>query len=191
MNRDPLVLQRPWPLVTPLVRQELSAYLSDASETTVRELATRCPPWTVSDLTAHLAATFERLNSCLLRARHGDFAPPFKLEDMGTENLRAVREFDGDPELKLDQEVTTFLGAISDPDEPMAHPAGVVSVGLQTVFALSELTIHHDDVAAARGASYRPPAAVIETLLPVYGEVFGPLPEGGDDWQRILTTSGR
>lgn len=190
MYADSNILTKERPLVTAMVRVELSAYLADSTGLSVRTLPTRCPPWTVQDITAHLAVTLGRVNHCLTQARAGDLSRPFAPEEMSSENLRAVREFAGDPEERLREEVNRFLDMASDPAELMAHPAGPVSVSLQMLWVLHELAVHHDDVAGACGALYRPPPEVVRELVKVVDD-FSPLPDGDDDWERLLRASGR
>ena len=73
------------------------SYLACAADPAVQRAATRCPPWTVRDLTAHLAATFHRFADQLGKASAGDLTAPFAPGDLSRENLRAVELFRGDP----------------------------------------------------------------------------------------------
>ncbi len=66
----------PWPWVPERTRRELAAYVKIASKQQFRNLETRCEPWTVDDITTHLAVTFQRFADMLLQARAGDPAPP-------------------------------------------------------------------------------------------------------------------
>jgi len=66
-----------WPPAAELVQAELGAYLDAASDPDVAGLATRCSPWTVRDLTAHLAMTFKRFVRMLEQSHPGDLSPPF------------------------------------------------------------------------------------------------------------------
>ena len=156
-----------WPDLRPLVRAELSSYLAAVADLDP-DLPTRCPPWSVRDVTRHLAATFERFGVMLARGRAGDLSPPFTVADLDEENLRAVREFVGDPEARLREEAERFLDAAADPDEPMPHQRGPVPVGVQLVFGLADLAIHHDDVLRAAGRSYQPPPDVVSALVSAY-----------------------
>jgi hypothetical protein len=72
--------------------------------------------------------------------------------------------------------------AVGDPEEPMAHQFGTIPVGLQLLFGVSELAIHHDDLADARGSRYQPRGAVVQALVPVWERVLGGLPPGANDW---------
>lgn len=172
-------------------RLELEAYLEAAGNAALRDLPTRCPPWTVRDVTRHLAATFERFNRMLAQSRAGDLSKPFEMEELGEENLRAVREFDGEPEARLREEATTFLDAAGEPDELIAHQFGPIPMSLQVIFGLADLSIHHDDVAVAAGGRYRPPNSTVDLLVEVWIQRFGGGPEGGDTWEWILRASGR
>jgi uncharacterized protein (TIGR03083 family) len=171
-------------------RRELAKYLAAAADPAVAELPTRCAPWTVKDLTAHLAATFRRFADLLDASRAGDFSAPFAREELAAENLRAVREFDGDALAELDLQATRFLDAVAAPNELIAHQFGPIPVGLQVMFGLNELAVHQDDLAQAAGGSYRPEGEVVVALATMYGRVFG-LPDGDDLWTRLLTATGR
>jgi uncharacterized protein (TIGR03083 family) len=182
-----------WPLRTDLLRSEADAYIADARFVEMQPLPTRCSPWTVHDLTKHLAATFHRYVELLRRSRTGDFRAPFAPEDLAEENLRAVREFSGDPIESACEEVARFISLVSDPDEPMINQRGAIPVGLQVCLGINEFAIHHDDLAGARGGSYRPSDEVVEVLSQTRkalkaGETP---PPGTDPWSWILSKSGR
>lgn len=183
-------LRGPWPDARDLCRGELESYLVDASDPRVRELPTRCPPWTVQDITRHLAATAARFNAMLEQSRGGDLSPPFAPPELAEENLRAVREFEGDPIETLRSQTEQFLADTSDPPEVMAHQLGPIPVGLQQLFLLADLAIHHDDIAIAAGGSYRPSVAVVDALVSM-GTVFGQQATGPDRWAEVLAFSGR
>jgi uncharacterized protein (TIGR03083 family) len=138
----------------------------------VRTLPTRCPPWNVASLTAHLAATFRRFADLLDRARAGDLHPPFPPDHLPEENLRAELEFSGDPLEQLSLQANRFLGSVGARDEPMANQFGTMPVGLQMMFGLNELAVHHDDLAHAAGDSYRPAEQVVQALVSRYSAVF-------------------
>ena len=181
-----------WPDVRDLTRAELDSYLLAASEPAIQELPTRCPPWTIEDLTRHLAATAGRFNAMLAQSRGGDLTPPFGRDELSEENLRAVREFSGDPLASLRREAGRFLAESTDPDEIMAHQLGPIPAGLQQHFLLNDIAIHHDDLAVAVGRAYRPPEAVVEALARVYAaHRWWKEPENPDTWARILASSGR
>ena len=182
-----------WPLRADLLRSEADAYISTVKDASLWELPTRCPPWTVSDVTRHLAATFHRYVELLRRSRTGDFRPPFKPEDLAEENLRAVREFSGDPISSACEEVARFISLASDAGEPMINQRGTIPVGLQMCFGINEFAIHHDDVAAARGGAYRPSEEVIGVLTGTWRALTGSeTPHAGiDQWSWILEKSGR
>jgi uncharacterized protein (TIGR03083 family) len=156
-----------WPDIREQVRAELDAYAAAVASIDGR-LPTRCPPWTVTDVTRHLAATFERFVAMLEQGRRGDLSPPFPRERLDEENLRAVEQFSGDPDTRLRAAAERFLGLGADPDEPMPHQLGTIPVGAQLVFALTDLAVHHDDVAHAAGERYQPPPEVVETLVATY-----------------------
>ena len=79
-----------------------------------------------------------------------------------------------------------FCAAAGDPHEVMAHQRGPIAVGLQLGLALSELALHHHDVAPAR----RPPPPVVDAMLPTWRQVLTPnVPLSG--WDDVLAASGR
>jgi uncharacterized protein (TIGR03083 family) len=181
----------PWPDTGELVERELAAYLATAADLDNVDLPTRCPPWTIKDMTAHLAATFDRFNRMLAQGRSGDLKRPFARESLSAENLRAVGHFEGDPLQGLEQEALRFVGSATDPLEIMPHQFGPIPVALQMLFGLNELAIHHDDIATAAGRRYRPDTDVLEVLKPVWERALGGLPGTDDVWTDILTASGR
>jgi hypothetical protein len=67
-----------WPLVADWVRSELMGYLLRTSDPSRKALSTRWQPWTVLDITRHLAASFERFIRLLRQSRVGDLRPPFE-----------------------------------------------------------------------------------------------------------------
>jgi uncharacterized protein (TIGR03083 family) len=181
-----------WPDVRALIRTELTAYVSDAADPSIQNRPTRCEPWTIADLTRHLAATVARFRSMVEQSRGGDLTPPFGRNGLSEENLRAVREFSGEPIASLRAEAERFLQETGDPEEIMAHQFGPITVGLQQHFLLNELAIHHDDLAAASGSSYRPPEPVVEVLSKVYTALrWWRGKKSPDPWARILFSSGR
>jgi uncharacterized protein (TIGR03083 family) len=182
-----------WPLRADLLRAEADAYISTVKDAALWDLPTRCPPWTIQDITRHLAATFHRYVELLRRSRTGDFRPPFKPEDLAEENLRAVREFSGDPISSACEEVARFIALADDPAEPMINQRGTIPVGLQMCFGIDEFAIHHDDVAAARGGVYRPSDEVVGVLSETWRALTGgeTPPPRTDDWSWILEKSGR
>ena len=182
-----------WPLRADLLRSEADSYITFVKDPETWGLPTRCPPWTVLDVTRHLAATFHRNVELLRRSRTGDFRAPFKPEDLAEENLRAVREFSGDPIQFVCEEVARFISLADDPAEPMINQRGTIPVGLQMCFGINEFAIHHDDVAAARGSSYRPSDEVVGVLRERWKALTGgeTPPSGADHWAWILEQSGR
>jgi len=182
----------PWPPAAELVRLELESYLGATGSDETRALPTRCAPWTVRDVTAHLAATFRRFGDCLHRGRTGDFARPFQPAEISVINADAVTSFEADPFAELPDQVHRFLDMVGDPSEPMPHQFGVIPAGLQVSFGLSELALHRDDVESARGESYRPSDEVVAALLPVWDDALMLSdPDEQDPWLRILRGSGR
>lgn len=175
------------------VRAELRAFLTDAGDPAIQALPTRCAPWTVRDLSAHVGLTFARFNRLLAQARAGDLTPPFGPKDLKHENLRAVAAFTGEPLGLLADEAEAFLDAARDQDELIAHQFGPLPLRVQLGFALSELAIHHHDIAEATHQHYEPPEQAVELLARFWTELGGlPISEPGDtDWKRVLRASGR
>lgn len=175
------------------VRAELRAYLTDAADPGIQDLPTRCTPWTVRDLSAHVALTFARFNRLLAQARTGDLSPPFRPKELKHENLRVVAAFTGEPLGLLAGEAQAFLGAAQDQDETIAHQFGPIPLRVQLGFALSELAIHHHDLAEAKHQHYDPPEPTVALLARFWTELGGlPITEPGDtDWKRVLRASGR
>ena len=180
----------PWPLAIPQARAELQGYLSAATAPGLAPKQSLCPAWTVSQVTAHLAATFARFAGQLAKSRGGDLSPPFAPDELSAQNLRAVAAFTDDPVRELQAQAARFLGMVTDPAEPMAHQRGPIPAGLQVLFGLSELAVHHYDVTAPFGPGYRPPDPVPELLLGTFAQIAA-LPGGTDPWHRILRMSGR
>ena len=83
----------PWPAALDWSAAELRGYLAAAADPAVQGLVTRCPPWTIRDLTAHLAVTFHRFANQLRDANAGDLTPPFGPGDLALENRSAVAVF--------------------------------------------------------------------------------------------------
>jgi uncharacterized protein (TIGR03083 family) len=173
-----------WPWVPDLVRTELTSYLDLAGA--MPAAPTACPPWTVTELTAHLVATTRRFRALLAQTRAGDFTKPFEPEELTRWNLVTVAEFGGDSFAELPEEIEGFLAEAGNPMEMMAHQSGPIPVALQMVFLLNELVLHHHDV-----LPYRPERAVLEPLLDMWQRRYAPLPEESDPWHRILLASGR
>jgi len=183
----------PFDIPPTLVRRELAAYLGDAARPEAQVLPTRCPPWTVADVTAHVAETFARFNRMLAQSRAGDLTPPFTPKELAEENLRRVAAFAGDPVEALEREATAFVDAVADQDEPIAHQFGPLPLRVQLGFALNELAIHHDDVAHAQRRAYEPSPETTALLAQLWTSLGGlPIEEPADtDWKRILRASGR
>jgi uncharacterized protein (TIGR03083 family) len=180
----------PWPQAVGWSRAELRAYLAEAADPPSQALPTRCPPWTVSDLTTHLAATFGRFADQLAKARDGNLDAPFPPGQLSSENLRAVRDFRGDPLGELARQAGRFLGSVNAVEEQIGHQHGPIPMGLQVLFGLAELTVHHDDLGHATGSSYRPAGDIVAALADMYRAVFG-MPAGPDPWACLLQASGR
>ena len=181
----------PWPDGIAATRLELTRYLDDIGSGALDALPTRCVPWTVRDITIHLTETFRRFGKMLDQGRRGDFTPPFAQDELDAENLRAVAAFRGHPSIELVAAVTGFLDAIVDLDEPVPHQFGTLPVGLQVLFGLMDIVMHHDDVLAADGRSYRPSSDALGALTVVGERLFGMPPDQDDPWLVMLTGAGR
>jgi uncharacterized protein (TIGR03083 family) len=182
----------PWPAALDWSAAELRGYLAAAADPAVQGLATRCPPWTIRDLTVHLAMTFRRFADQLRNADAGDLTAPFGPGDLTQENLRAVAVFRGDPQQVLQRQASRFLRSARrwPPGQLMGHQRGPVPVGLQVLWGLSELTVHHDDLADAMGSSYRPSDAIVAALGAMKQAIDG-FDAGGDPWLAYLRSTGR
>jgi uncharacterized protein (TIGR03083 family) len=179
----------PWPYAAGLLVPELDRYLADAALPDVQQHPTRCPDWTVREVTVHLVCTFSRFHAMLLQGRAGDFTAPFKVRQLTAENLRAVRAYQGaDPCGELRAAVGGFCSALRDGEELMPHQLGRIPVALQVLFGINELAVHHDDVAAAGGHSYRPPPATLDVLTQLWRRRHG---RDVATWADILRASGR
>jgi uncharacterized protein (TIGR03083 family) len=174
-----------------LSRTELAAYVDDVADGSLDDEPTRCAPWTVRDVTAHLAATFQRFQTMLDQGRSDDFTPPFTPEELDDENLRAVESFSGEPLEALVTAANGFLDDVTDLDEPVPHQLATIPAGLQVLFGLMDIVLHHDDVISVAGRRYRPWLETIATILPVAERLFGMPPDQPDPWAVIVIGAGR
>jgi len=182
----------PWPAALDWSAAESRSYLAAASDPAVQGHPARCSPWTVRDLTAHLAATFQRFADQLDKANAGDLTAPFEPGDLSRQNRRAVGLFRGDPAQALSGQATRFLRQArrGQAGQLMGHQRGPVPVGLQVMWGLSELTVHHDDLAHAIGSSYRPGDFIVAALVAMKEAVDG-FEAGDDPWLDYLRSTGR
>ena len=129
----------------------------------------------------------------LERSRDGDLSAPFDRSGLAAENQRALVGFIDDPIGLLRSAAERFCQVADDSLEIMPHQFGPIPVGLQAVFGLNELVIHHDDLLAAAGRSYQPQAGVIDVLAEVWaGPLGAPVVLASDDrWVAVLRASGR
>ena len=181
----------PWPDGLVATRHELSSYLDDVADGSLDSLATRCAPWSVRDVTVHLAETFRRFHGMLDQGRAGDFTRPFAPDELDVENLRAVESFSGDAAEALSIAADGFLDALDSLDEPMPHQFGPLPAGLQVLFGLMDISMHHDDVLVAVGRRYRPATETVDVIGPVAERLFGMPADQADPWEAILVGSGR
>jgi len=185
-------LRAPWPWAVDLVREELEGFLTSASSPGAAALPTRCAPWTVRDVVAHVGLTFERFGAMLERGRAGDLSVPFPPDELAAVNRESLRAFDGESVECARTSCATFLGLVREPDEVMPHQFGPIPVSLQVLFGLGEIAIHHDDIQHALGRSYRPREVVVRALLPVWERALRRTDGSIDDpWLRIVAASGR
>jgi uncharacterized protein (TIGR03083 family) len=181
----------PWPDGVAPSRKELGAYVDEVDDGSLDDQRTRCSPWSVRDVTTHLAATFQRFQLMLDQGRAGDFTPPFTPEELDAENLRAVEAFDGQPLEALVAVANGFLDDVTDLDEPVPHQLATIPVGLQVLFGLMDIALHLDDVLSVTGHRYRPQPQTIEAIVPVAERLFGMPSDQDDPWAVIVFGSGR
>ena len=181
----------PWPDGIASTRVELRRFLDDVADGSLDDLATGCAPWTGRDVTIHLAETFLRFRRMLDQGRTGDFTPPFTPAELDAENLRAVDSFSGDAVAALEVAATGFLDDLDGLDEPVPHQLATIPAGLQVLFGLMDIAIHHDDVLVPAGRRYRPAPETVEAIVPVVERLFGVAPGEEDPWALILVGSGR
>lgn len=184
-------LRGPWPDGRPLLRREVAAYLADVADGSIDHLPTRCAPWTVADVTAHLAVSLLRFNAMIDQSRNGDLSPPFAPELIDEENLEAVAMFDGDPVQALADEAEGLLERTTDLLEPVPHQIGVMPAGLQILFGLLDVCMHHDDVLDAAGRRYAVPEEVVVVARPVAFNLFGVSSDEVDLATALIVGSGR
>jgi len=188
-------LAGPWPDALELTRRELASYLDAVADDATDALPTRCAPWTVRDITIHLAETFRRFADMVAQGRAGNFAKPFAREELDAENLRAVESFDPDADAvaALREQGARFLDAVDEAnvDEAVPHQMGPLPMSLQIAFGLMDLAVHHDDVEAARGGSYRPSDEAIAVMVEVGHREFGFPNDLPDPWPALIAGSGR
>ncbi len=175
----------------PAARQELAQYLDEVADGSLDGLATGCVPWTGRDITVHLAETFGRFSRMLDQGRRGDFTPPFALDELDAVNLQAVEAFTGDPDEALRSAAGTFLDQVDDLDDPVPHQLGTIPAGLQVLFGVLDLALHHDDVLVPAGRRHRPGSSTLEAIRPVIVRLFGVDPGQDDPWAVIVVGSGR
>lgn len=189
MTGPELASAGPWPYMPELLGPELERYLADAAPPAVQHLVTRCPAWTVREVTVHLLCTFSRFHQLLRRGRAGDFSAPFPVEQLAAENQQAVRGYRGaDPCSHLRAAVEKFGSALREGDELMPHQLGPMPVALQVLFGINELAVHHDDVAAAAGHRYVPPPETLAMLQLIWRQRHG---SEVTSWADILRAAGR
>jgi hypothetical protein len=125
------------------------------------------------------------------QGRNGDFTPPFTPDELDAENLRAVAAFTGDASGALVTAATGFLDSLGDLDEPVPHQVGTIPAGLQVLFGLLDIAMHHDDVSAAAGRAYRPAPETIDAVVVVAERMFGMPPGQADPWLVMMAGAGR
>jgi hypothetical protein len=126
------------------------------------------------------------------KANAGDLTAPFEPGELSRQNRRAVDLFSGDPVQALGEQATRFLreAGRGQAGRLMGHQRGPVPVGLQVIWGLSELTVHHDDLAHAIGTSYRPGDSIVTALVTMKDAVDG-FHAGDDPWLDYLRSIGR
>ena len=177
----------------PAARQELWQYLDEVADGSLDGLATGCVPWTGRDVTIHLAETFGRFYADARAGTARGLHPSVRPDELDAENLRAVEDFTGDPNEALRSAADGLLDQVDDLDEPMPHQFGTIPAGLQVLFGLLDLSLHHDDVLVAGGRRHRPGPDTLEAVRPVIVRLFGVDPGQDDPWavdRRRIGTPG-
>jgi hypothetical protein len=169
-----------------------------------------CGEWTATQLTRHVAAVVGWYHDWLDRAERGDAAPPFSVEELATQNERALGALAGlDGPAALEQFVTRVRAyrdrVAAEWDLPYGYPRGTVTAGLHAAAAASEWHLHAWDlVHMDTEVTYRPsdPAALYRAtgacLAAAEGGIKGrvagalvPLGARLRPWEAILRRSGR
>jgi hypothetical protein len=168
-----------------------------------------CGEWSAVVLTRHVAAVAGWYHEWLDRAERGDAAPPFRVEQLASQNelaLVPLVDTSGPDALDLFVARARSYGARLPAawDLPYGYPRGTVTAGLHASVAATEWHLHAWDLARAGGSAHRPsdPEALYRgvgaCLARAQGGVKGRIaavlmPVGArlSPWEALLRRSGR
>jgi uncharacterized protein (TIGR03083 family) len=168
-----------------------------------------CGEWSAALLTRHVAAVAGWYNEWLDRAERGDAAPPFRADDLASQNdraLAALAETTGPAALELFvTRASSYRARLPAAwDLPYGYPRGTVTAGLHAATAATEWHLHAWDLARSVGSGHRPsdPDALYRgagaSLASAQGGLKGRIaavlvPVGArlSPWEALLRRSGR
>ena len=91
-------------------------------------------------------------------------------------------------ELGISAELLARVVALAGPGDRAWHPWGVADPAGMAAIGIAEIVLHTDDVAAALGLSWAPPAGPVAGTL---ARLFPDAPADGDPWAVLRWASGR
>jgi uncharacterized protein (TIGR03083 family) len=168
-----------------------------------------CGEWNAVLLTRHVAAVAGWYHEWLDRAERGDATPPFRGEDLASQNDRALvplAETAGPAALELFvTRARSYRARLPAAwDLPYGYPRGTVTAGLHAAMAATEWHLHAWDLARSVGSGHRPsdPDALYRgagaCLASAQGGLKGRIaavlvPVGArlSPWEALLRRSGR
>jgi hypothetical protein len=168
-----------------------------------------CGEWSAAALTRHVAAVAGWYHEWLDRAERDDVAPPFRAEDLASQNelaLVPLAETTGPAALELfvDRARSYRARLPAAWDLPYGYPRGTATAGLHAATAATEWHLHAWDLARSVGSGHRPsdPDALYRgagaCLATAQGGVKGRIaavlvPVGArlSPWEALLRRSGR
>jgi uncharacterized protein (TIGR03083 family) len=168
-----------------------------------------CGEWSAALLTCHVAAVAGWYHEWLDRAERGDATPPFRSEDLASQNDRALVPLSGMAgpaalELFVTRARSYRARLPAAWDVPYGYPRGTVTAGLHAAMAATEWHLHTWDLARSLGLGHRPsdPDALYRgagaCLASAQGGLKGRIaavlvPVGArlSPWEALLRRSGR
>jgi uncharacterized protein (TIGR03083 family) len=141
--------------------------------------ASRCDQWTVADVIAHLTAMDQDCTARIVRALHGDAAPPPQAPPVAGQAAAAIAHHAIAVRQQLGNDLLSTLSAAqralhetlatigpADWDQPCYAPQGNVPIGWLVDALLSELIIHGWDIQSV----FDPHARLSPACLPMMVE---------------------